>query len=90
MAIVEPDERAAVAGAISVTQTAAAATAPTFAGAMLLVPALGLPFLVAGGIKIAYDLALWAVFRSVRPPEEQAARLPPVPRPVVPQKEGKL
>jgi MFS family permease len=74
MAIVDPDERAAVAGAISVTQTAAAALAPTFAGAMLVTPALGLPFLVAGGIKVFYDLALWAVFRGVRPPEEQAAR----------------
>ena len=74
MAIVDPDERAAVAGAISVTQTAAAAVAPTFASAMLITPTLGLPFLVAGGIKVFYDLALWAVFRGVRPPEEVLGR----------------
>ena len=32
--------------------------------------ALGLPFLIAGGLKIAYDLAILAAFRRVRPPEE--------------------
>jgi hypothetical protein len=33
--------------------------------------ALGLPFVFAGGLKAAYDLALWAVFRRV--PVEQDA-----------------
>ena len=32
--------------------------------------ALGLPFLLAGGIKIVYDLWIFAVFRHVKPPEE--------------------
>ena len=34
------------------------------------VPTLGLPFLLAGGIKIIYDLWIFAVFRHVKPPEE--------------------
>jgi hypothetical protein len=72
MAVVDPDERAAAAGLTSVARNAAAAIAPAFAGATLAVPALGLPFLVAGGLKIAYDLAILAVFRGVRPPEETA------------------
>jgi len=28
------------------------------------------PFFLAGGLKIAYDLALWTLFRARRPPEE--------------------
>jgi predicted MFS family arabinose efflux permease len=73
MAIVDPDERAAAAGITSVARNAAAALAPAFAGATLTVPALGLPFLLAGGLKIAYDLATYLTFRTVRPPEETAA-----------------
>jgi hypothetical protein len=34
------------------------------------VPALGLPFLITGGLKIAYDVLILAAFRRVRPPEE--------------------
>lgn len=70
MAIVDPDERAAAAGFTSVARNTAAAVAPAFAGATLTLPALGLPFLVAGGLKIVYDLAIFGVFRNVRPPEE--------------------
>jgi MFS family permease len=72
MAVVDPAERSAAAGLTAVARNAAAAVAPAFAGATLAVPALGLPFLVAGTLKIVYDLALWALFRSVRPPEEHA------------------
>ena len=72
MAVVDPDERAAAAGLSSVARTSALAVAPAFAGATLAVPALGLPFLIAGSLKIVYDLTLFAVFRKVRPPEEQA------------------
>ena len=71
MAIVDPDERSAMAGITSVTRNAAAAVAPAFAGLTLAAPSLGLPFLLAGGLKVVYDLAILAVFRGVRPPEEQ-------------------
>jgi hypothetical protein len=54
-----------------VARNAAAAAAPAFAGATLAVPALGLPFLIAGSMKIAYDLAVLATFRRIRPPEER-------------------
>ncbi|MGZ8450648.1 MAG: MFS transporter [Candidatus Binatia bacterium] len=70
MAVVDTDERAASAGVLSVARNAGAAVAPLFTGAMLAVPALGLPFLLAGGIKIVYDLWIFAVFRDVKPPEE--------------------
>lgn len=70
MAVVDPDERSAAAGIASVARTGAAAVAPAFAGAALSAPALGLPFLIAGGLKIVYDLTLFALFRHLRPPEE--------------------
>jgi hypothetical protein len=29
------------------------------------------PLFLAGGLKLAYDLALYLSFRAIRPPEEQ-------------------
>jgi hypothetical protein len=72
MAIVDPAERAAAGGLLHVSRSAAASIAPAFAGATLTNPVLGLPFLLAGGLKIIYDLAIWSVFRRVHPPEEVA------------------
>jgi hypothetical protein len=83
MAVVAPGERAAAAGLLAVARNGAAAVAPVFAGAALAAPALGLPFLVAGGLKIVYDLSVLALFRGVRPPEERVdvgAAVPARPR----------
>ena len=80
MAIIPAAERAAAAGTFSVARNAAAAIAPAFAGVTLVAPALGLPFVLAGTLKIAYDLTLFAMFRKVRPPEE-IARAQTVPAP---------
>ena len=71
MAVVDPDERAAAAGIMSVARNGGAALAPLFTGSVLAAPALGLPFLLAGGLKIVYDLWIFALFRHVRPPEEK-------------------
>ena len=74
MAVVDPEERAASAGVLSVARNAGAAIAPLFTGAILAAPALGLPFLLAGGMKIIYDVWIYLVFRSVKPPEENQPR----------------
>ena len=71
MAIVDPDERAASAGILSVARNAGAAMAPLFTGVILASPAIGLPFLLAGGLKVIYDLWIFAVFRKIKPPEEE-------------------
>ena len=71
MAVVEPDERVASAGILSVARNTGAALAPLLTGAVLANPPLGLPFLLAGGLKIVYDLSIFAVFRKVKPPEER-------------------
>jgi MFS family permease len=72
MAVVDSDERSASAGILSVARNAGAAAAPLFTGAVLAVPSLGLPFLLAGGLKIIYDLWIFTLFRKVKPPEEKS------------------
>ncbi len=72
MAVVDPGERSAAAGVTGIARTVGASLAPLLAGPLYASPALaGVPFLVSGGLKIIYDLALWRGFRSVRPPEER-------------------
>ncbi|HEU4920629.1 MAG TPA: MFS transporter [Candidatus Limnocylindrales bacterium] len=75
MAVVHPDERSAAAGLTGMARSAGAALAPLFAVPLLAVPVLGggLPFVVAGGLKIVYDLALWQRFRALRAPDEERA-----------------
>jgi MFS family permease len=70
MAVVEAEERAASAGILSVARNAGAALAPLFTAAVLARPTWGLPFLLAGGLKVIYDLWIFSVFRHVKPPEE--------------------
>jgi MFS family permease len=72
MAVVAPDERSAAAGVTGIARTIGASLAPMAAGPLYAAPALAsLPFFIAGALKIAYDLALFAAFRKLRPPEEE-------------------
>jgi MFS family permease len=71
MAVVDPEERSGAAGITGVARTTGAAIAPLFAGWMFAQPALvNAPFLIAGTLKIIYDLWLYRAFVTVRPPEE--------------------
>ena len=72
MAVVEADERSAAAGVTGIARTTGAAVSPLVAGPLLADPGLAsIPFYLAGGLKILYDLLLYRAFRSVRPPEER-------------------
>ncbi|MEZ4614648.1 MAG: MFS transporter [Caldilineaceae bacterium] len=71
MAVVDPDERSAAAGVTSIARTVGAAIAPVLTGLLLSNPALlSVPFFIAGGLKIVYDLILYRLFQSEKPPEE--------------------
>lgn len=72
MAVVDPDERSAAAGATTIARTAAVAAAPVITGALLSASLWSLPFFVAGGLKIGYDLLLYRSFRTLKPPEERS------------------
>ena len=65
VSIVEPEERAATAAVTNLSRSIASAGAPSIGGALLSSSFGGLPFLVCGGLKSAYDVALWALFRKV-------------------------
>ena len=71
MAMVRPEERSAAAGVTGVARTTGAAIAPWLAGFLLGRPSLiNLPFFLAGGLKIGYDLLLYRAFVKRPPPEE--------------------
>ncbi|MBI3922232.1 MAG: MFS transporter [Armatimonadetes bacterium] len=71
MAVVDPDERSAAAGVTGVARTTGAALSPIIAGPLFGNAALlSVPFFLAGGLKIVYDLMLYRNFRAHKPPEE--------------------
>ena len=74
MAVVFPGERAAAASITSVPRSLASSVSPLIAGYLLGISSFGWPLIIAGGVKIVYDLLLLANFRSVRPPEELPIR----------------
>jgi MFS family permease len=71
MAVVSPEERSAAGGITGVARTAGAAISPFFAGLLFARPALiGVPFFIAGGLKIVYDVLLYRNFVAVQPKDE--------------------
>jgi MFS family permease len=71
MAVIMPDERAAASGITAVARSVGACLSPMLSATLLGVPALlNVPFFLAGGIKIVYDLILFRAFSSVRSPDD--------------------
>jgi MFS family permease len=65
VALVAPEERPAASGLSASARSLAQACAPLVSGLTMAAAATPLPFLLAGGLKIVYDLALFIRFRSV-------------------------
>ena len=78
MAVVAPDERSAASGVTSIARSLGAAASPALSG-LLLTSTLtfSAPFMIAGSLKILYDLLLYQKFRSVKPPEESPTKTAP-------------
>jgi len=71
MAVVSPEERSAAGGITGIARTTGAAISPLFAGLLFGRPSLiNVPFFLAGGLKIAYDLLLYRAFARLPSPEE--------------------
>lgn len=81
MAVVTPSERTAAASVTAVPRSLASSISPTFAGVLLTLPFSGLPLIIAGTLKIAYDFGLLWSFRHIKPPEEQLPAIESVPKP---------
>jgi MFS family permease len=67
MAVVAPDERSAAAGVTGIARSLGVSVSPLLAGPLYLSAALSwLPFVISGGLKIVYDLALYRSFSALR------------------------
>ena len=67
MALVPAGERSAAAGVTGIARTVGASLSPMIAGPLYASAAMAsLPFLLAGGLKIVYDLLVWRTFRKVK------------------------
>jgi MFS family permease len=70
MAVVRPHERTFASGVTHLVRLGGWAAAPGLAGLLMGGVSLGAPLAIGAGMKIAYDLLLYAAFRNLRPPEE--------------------
>jgi predicted MFS family arabinose efflux permease len=73
VSIVPPSERAGAAAVTGAVRSLAQAAGPSLAGIAIQTAAFGIPFYIAAGLKIAYDLLLYAGFRR-RAAEHEAPR----------------
>lgn len=82
VSIVSPAERAGASAVTNAVRGVAQAFGPVLAGMAIQGAAVGLPFVIAGGIKGVYDVALYRAFRHRRgehemPRDPVAAAQPP-------------
>ncbi|MBL8026684.1 MAG: MFS transporter, partial [Fibrobacteres bacterium] len=68
LSVVAPDERSAASGVTAIARSIGAALSPSIAGLLIGIPGfITAPFVVAGALKITYDLLLFREFKSVKP-----------------------
>ena len=70
-ALVDPAERTAAAGYTNAARHVVRPAGPAL-GTLSMSMAAGLPFVIAGGLKAVYDVALYLTFRRVRLAEDDA------------------
>jgi MFS family permease len=72
LAVVPAEERSAAGGFTGVARTTGAALSPLFVGFMFARASwINVPFFLAGGLKILYDLLLYKEFAGIPPIEER-------------------
>jgi hypothetical protein len=67
MSVVADDEREAAASVTNLSRTVAQAVTPAVTGYVMQLVAVSAPFVLGGGLKIIYDLLLYATFRHIKP-----------------------
>ena len=65
-AIIAPEDRTATAAITNTARTLAQSISPPISTALIDMASLILPFVLGGGIKIIYDLAIYRVFRDIK------------------------
>ncbi len=79
VSMVDPQERVAAAAYTNTARYVARPFGAASAGVVMERVALGAPFVIAGTLKVVYDLLLFRAFRHVPLPEEGGAATPPRP-----------
>ena len=69
--VVRPEERTFASGITNLARNTAWAVAPSLAGSAMKALAFSSPLFIGAGLKIAYDVLLFAAFRRLKPPEEE-------------------
>jgi MFS family permease len=72
-AVVLPNERTAVMGTINMVKTGSQSLGPLITGILASKNLFGLAFILAGGLKVIYDLFILGVFAGHKPREEESA-----------------
>jgi predicted MFS family arabinose efflux permease len=75
-AVTSPGERTLALGITGLVRNVGWAAGPAGAGWAIATFGIGAPLMIGAGLKTVYDLALYASFRNVRPPEEATSRAP--------------
>jgi MFS family permease len=70
MAVVRSAERPAASSFTAVPRSLTASMSPAIAGWLLTLSPFGWPLVIAGALKIVYDLTLLRLFAQIKPPEE--------------------
>jgi MFS family permease len=70
MSVVPEADRTPAAGFTNVSRSIAQTPSPYLAGYAIATLWLGAPFVIAGGLKILYDLSLFKMFHKRKPPQE--------------------
>ncbi len=73
MSVVPEADRTPAAGFTNVSRSIAQTPSPSLAGYAIAALWLGSPFVIAGGLKVAYDLSLYKIFHRLKPPQENKA-----------------
>ena len=69
-ALILPNERTFASGVTNRARNVFWAVGSSVAGLIMQNLAFSAPLVIGGGMKVTYDLALYRVFRKLRPPEE--------------------
>jgi predicted MFS family arabinose efflux permease len=70
MSVVPENDRTPAAGFTNVSRSIAQTFSPSIAGYAIATLWLGSPFIIAGGLKIVYDLSLYKIFHRLKPSQE--------------------
>jgi MFS family permease len=73
-AVVLPNERTFASGFTNLARNVFWAVGSSVAGLVMQNIAFSAPLVIGGGMKVAYDVALFRAFRKIRPPEELEPR----------------